>query len=488
MVYEVFNVKNETILMRSKSKEINKQPSSENTTKKMTDDDDDEEETTIEEVIEELRNIVNDAESEQYAKDKLAGDIKSSQFNDKTEVEVNSVELKSHKDLEKKDSVTSLKHTIIITDSTDYSNQNGTYQADFESEIVPAKLLPQPPRKSKSLIHLFIPSAEQGVICNNKRTLGYDEEQQYYSSDEGSDSLLSASKCQPQIIPRPNKQEVYIKTNNRSLLNTIMDARERAAMAEKRELLRRARAKSGEEVCRRQAAKRTDSCKKNEQNVGVVNVNDLKVERDSYDGLYYIKESDDYKKDDRLQQKPKQDYAALMEAKKLTKSLDRIDEGLDSMVDIVLTSENNKNWNNKKEHPEQNNGSRSLNRRKTNGSSNRYYDDNDDDYEVNHRQQIDPSHRLYFPTSRLSSSSFDQHSGNNGSSNTSFIIKRGHANAGLYSGQNGPRDNSNVANLNRGLANKDIMMKSLSPSVQRSSSNGTSLGMAKLADMPSGLY
>ncbi|XP_077297031.1 multiple wing hairs isoform X2 [Arctopsyche grandis] len=486
MVYEVFNVQNETILMRSKPKDLNNKPVSENTTKKMSDD---EEETTIEEVIEELRNIVNDAESEQYAKEKLMADGKSSQFNEKTDTDIslNEIESRNHKDLEKKDSITSLKHTIIITDSTNY--QKGAYQADSESEIIPAKLLPQPPRKSKSLVHLFIPVAEQGVICNDKRTLAYEEEQQYYSSDEGSDSLLSASRCQPQILPRPNKQEVFIKTNNRSLLNTIMDARERAAMAEKRELLRRARVKSGEE-CRRQAVKRADSFQRTEQSVGIVSVNDLKVERDSYDGLYYIKEPDDYK-NERLQQstKQRQDYAALIEAKKMTKSLDRIDEGLDSMVDIVLTSENkNYNWNNTKSSndpsKEYSSASRSLNRRRNNSRNNTRHNNEDDEEYENSRQLSDPSHRLYFPASRLSSSSFEQLSGNNGS-NTSFVLKRGNVNAGLYSGQNCGRENSSV-NQNRGLGSKDLGKK-LPMSVQRGVSNGL-IGIGKVTDIPSGLY
>lgn len=522
MVYEVFNVKNETILMRSgKPKEKRHQtPPSEISMKKLSDDED---ETTIEEVIEELRNIINDAESEQYEKDKIAEE-KLSKFNQKSEMNVSiGVESKNHSDLEKKDSITSTKHNIIITNGSDYIARS---IVDSDSEIIPVKILPQPPRKSKSLVHLFIPTAQQGVICNNKNDSQYDDDPQYYSSDEGSDSLLSASRCQPQLPPtRPDKQEVYVKTNNRSLLNTIMDARERAVMAEKREQMRRSRHKSGEEVCRKQSIKRTESFTRVEQQVGIVSVDDLgKIGRDSFDGLFYRNEVNDSqyetltrhgeKRNEQTTQvallKQREDFAALLEAKKLTKSLDRIDEGLDSMVDIILTSENNRqfDWtgNMTKMHSNidltrDSSGNavvRSPSKRRLSRNTRSRHDSrgsgikvNQEVYEASHPSS-DGSHRLFFPSSRVSSNSYEQHSQNNGS-NTSFIIRRGHTNAGLYSGQNnsnkgGTKSFSTSRVMSVGITGNNIS-RALSPPGTRSTSIASNMnGLAKLTDIPSGLY
>lgn len=478
MVYEVFNVKNETILMRSNQIQDHEQiQSSEDNTKKLSDEDD---ETTIEEVIEELRNIINDAESEQYEKEKAEEKCR------KTAKKEN--DPRKHQALEKRDSVTSTKHNIIITGSNDY---NIPQDIDSENDIVPVKLLPQPPRKSKSLVHLYIPAAEQGVIYNNnnKRVSSYDDDN-FYSSDEGSDSLLSASRCQPQPAPRQqDKKEVYVKTDNRVLLETIMDAREKAAIAERREQMRKNRTRSGEDVSRRRSVQRSDSFKRIEP------YNDnYKVKRDSYDGLYYISDPHESgnnmeKNRDKWNSRQHEDYAALIEAKKMTKSLDRMDEGLHSMVDIVLTSENSKNWANRKPRnnvdpdlitpiisPSKRRVS-SRNSRNSRGSDVKYLHE---EYEITHHSSMDQSHRLYLPNSRLSCSSFEQINKTN-TSNSPFLIKRGHTNAGLYSGE-GKTLNVGIPRIS--LANKD-MNRALSPSGVRNMSSNM---VAKLTDMPSGLY
>lgn len=121
----------------------------------------DDEETTIDEVIEELRNIINDAETEQYMKEEKQRQQEKLK-KDESKMCSSKVQIK-------------LEEPIF----------------DSELEIVPSNLHPQPPRRTRSLVHLYIPAEDYDY--DNKEI--FFENETTFTSEEGSDSLLSASKC-----------------------------------------------------------------------------------------------------------------------------------------------------------------------------------------------------------------------------------------------------------------------------------------------------
>mgnify|MGYP006989434731 CR=1 FL=1 len=105
----------------------------------------DEDETTIDEVIEELENIVNDAKTEAYANEQI--------------IKTNASEKINSCDAAGK----TTKQEMIMTDAI----KNGTISPRFpekeifeETEIIPSYLHPQPPRKAKSLVHIYFPSRD----------------------------------------------------------------------------------------------------------------------------------------------------------------------------------------------------------------------------------------------------------------------------------------------------------------------------------------
>lgn len=103
-----------------------------------------EDETTIEEVIEELQNIANGAEPKSYLKPNT-------------------------KDLAE-------DRTRTFTKKIEKMEIN-------ETEIVPAIILPQPPRRAKSLVHIFLSGRE----CDDGKHEFFDEE----TDSDSSDSLLT---------------------------------------------------------------------------------------------------------------------------------------------------------------------------------------------------------------------------------------------------------------------------------------------------------
>ena len=92
---------------------------------------------------------------------------------------------------------------------------------DYESEIIPTNLHPQPPRRAKSLMHLYVPVEDYD--CPKEM---FFENETAFTSD-GSDSLLSASKCQKKLEKNTHEYTNINENVNRVILNTIMDARER---------------------------------------------------------------------------------------------------------------------------------------------------------------------------------------------------------------------------------------------------------------------
>lgn len=465
MVYEVFNVKNETYdLMRNK-RTLHKKLDCKNDKKSS----DEEEETTIDEVIQELRNIVNHAESEQYAKDRMTfGDDKSSRCNQTSEINVSvkGIECQKHRDLEKEDSITSTRHSIQITSSMECLDDND----DDEDEIVPSKILPHPPRKAKSLIHLFAPPVDQGMLYKPPDL--YDDT--YYSSDEGSDSLLSASRCQDGVAK---------KTSGSSF-----DFHERRAMfamneRDKDDRLKRSRTRSREET-KRTSIKRSESFQTSEKG---------SRQREYIDSMFYNETHTPLIGSGNPLQRSNSkgsrvdEIVNLIESKKLTKSLDRIDEGLNSMVDIVVLSEPKKpQW-----PYERRQRSCSITNSDAGNEtplvpvtrSNSRLTNFTQRFDRNSQKTKDERHdsqKFFLPHPKLSSASFD----NNSYNNTSFIVKRGHSNAGFYSGPHILRDApaSMTSLVMNGTHSHSDLKRTLSP---MSSSN---YGLHKVTDMPSGLY
>uniref|UniRef100_A0AAG5DFY9 GBD/FH3 domain-containing protein n=4 Tax=Anopheles atroparvus TaxID=41427 RepID=A0AAG5DFY9_ANOAO len=262
---------------------------------------------TIEDVIEELQNIVNDAEREISDQN----EILFQQVNDMPEQTLYSLEITN------------------------------------EHEIVPVNLLPQPPRKSRSLAHLISnPSDGEGsaydlLIGNAESKVDFFEDDEEAGvnkhnepfGDDGSPNTLFGAPTvdvavapdhRPMIIAGPDvihssSQEIaglavgvhqhsrarlQSKNSNRAILNVIMDARDKET--------RLLRAKSLE---RDQQMTQTATPQQ-------------------FNGVFFMTDMNSAGK------YPKPDITAALEAKKVTKNLDRIGAyGVDSMIDIVMTNE-----------------------------------------------------------------------------------------------------------------------------------------------------
>ncbi|XP_045497683.1 uncharacterized protein LOC123695799 isoform X1 [Colias croceus] len=424
MVYEVFNIKNETYdLMRNKRPLHKKLESTKKIEHKKNTDDEDE--TTIDEVIQELRNIVNHAESEQYL-NRRDSKCKSNRTSE--------TDYQKDRSEEKEDSITSTRHSIHITTSNEL---DGHFEE--EEEIVPSKILPHPPRKAKSLVQLF-PPVEQGLLYNKPQDMFEDI---YYSSDEGSDSLLSASR-----FPNQVKKESVSSFDFKKCRAKFNEMIERDTDDNK---LKRSRTRSREEN-RKTSVKRSESFQTSEKG---------SKQREYIDSMFH----DSHSSIDQSNSKCSRvdEIVNLIESKKLTKSLDRIDEGLNSMVDIVMAPEPQKTtW--------------SYERRQRSCSitseveepplipRNEHFDTKDDNKTDKY-------------SSKLNSGSFDTNF------NNTFLMKRGGP-SGFYSGTHMLRDApaSMTSLVMNGTHSYSDLKRTFSPVT---SSN---FGLNKVTDMPSGLY
>ncbi|XP_050560821.1 uncharacterized protein LOC118264513 isoform X1 [Spodoptera frugiperda] len=463
MVYEVFNVKNETYdLMRNK-RTLHKKLECKKNDKKSSDEED---ETTIDEVIQELRNIVNHAESEQYAKDYI--DDRSSRCNQTSEINV-PLECKKHRD-EKEDSITSTRHSIQIKGKEDFPDDS--VEEDQESEIVPSRIVPHPPRKAKSLLHLFVPPVvDQGLVYKPPDL--YDDH--FYSSDEGSDSLLSASKYTKPVSKKPSGSSFDFH-ECRAVFNSITDRNKDEGRP------KRSRTRSREES-RRTSIKRSESFQTSEKG---------SRQREYIDSMFYTETHTPHMGSMYPLQRSNSkcnrvdEIVNLIESKKLTKSLDRIDEGLNSMVDIVMLTEPKKPiWPYERRQ-------RSCSRTSSDGGNesplipvtrsnskltnmNRYDTKSKDDIKMESKQ-------FYMTQPKLNSSLESQTAFNS----STFLVKRGHSNAGFYSGPHMLRDApaSMTSLVVTGTHSHADLKRTLSPI----GSNSSKYGVHKVTDMPSGLY
>lgn len=347
---------------------------------------DEEQETNIDQIIEELTNIANNAENEIRSKEKQK-------------------KLEERKRTEEAQIASKLKMRIEVDD----------YALSNENEIIPCNLHPQPPRKTKSLVQLFLPM-EDYEYCNKEF---FFENETAFTSDEGSDSLLSGSKfyepnLQTTSSSKPEQKEAFkpkpaIRTN----------------------------------------LKRCESFKHiNKSNSGGKNgyTNSFNFSRHFQDDT----------------------ETSLMEfaqTKMKCKSLDRINEGIDSFVNVIVT---NKVKDNVSKSDSGNVSGISITR-----ACNLLLSSKERDISrlsLNSEEK----HKMFLPTVSDHNEIpyyFPRIQEKRCSTNSSFLIRRGHGNAGLYSGQ------IVISNQHSYLARRDFIHNKDKHS-----------NISKVTDLPSGLY
>lgn len=335
----------------------------------------DDEETTIDEVIEELKNIINDAETEQYLKEQKL----------KTESE----------------------RKVCMRIETQPS------LFERENEIIPANLHPQPPRRARSLVHLFIPAEDYDY--DNKEI--FFENETTFTSEEGSDSLLSASKYH---LPRLDKDNL----------------------------------KGGDHE-KQKLQKQKDSLKRSESFKHLLPVNDNAKPHSnrhgSFHGVVVITENTPLSPS--FQDQKKSTIQELTAHRLKSKSLDRIDDGLDAMVDIVMTEES------RSEQVVTNVLTRSVSN---------VFGGNKKDQGIR-KGNVEEKKKIFLPNQTLESPYFFPRLQEKRST-SSFLIKRGHMNAGLYSGF---------------IIKEDQPVKKKTDYVAAMNSKNS---LEKVTDLPSGLY
>lgn len=457
LVYEMFTVQNDTILVDSREKEVRKETPEE-----------EEEETTIEEVMEELQNIINDAETDYNAENDKYINNKLIQSNEREEAAL----ARHYRRLNNISSDDLTSEALILEDETD---------------IVPARLLPQPPRRSRSL---FLPERD------------YDDRNPFFEDDESmesSDSLLSASRDR-MTYDSDRTYHHHHYQNHRPHQNGLK-RRETIVIDRRLETQRDANVKRSETFHnvvnqRYNCINRSEKRNNHQKDSGISP--DIRSRRGSFDGLFYVAE---------LPSSPVLSSEPIRKSRGTTvfinkspetsrklksKSLDRIGDGLDSMVDIVVTSDKEKEIKSKKQVNEEysshiinNKGSsviivsRSPNSQQ---KSQNYYENNNINKQYLKKIPDDiPSkyssdRKVFLPIHRNPSPTDAQ----------KFVVKRGHTNAGLYSGQHNIRDAPDLIKNNRTLAisSPDYYNRGLHTlkHVNLSASSG------KLTDLPSGLY
>lgn len=243
---------------------------------------DDDANATIEEVIEELENIVHDAEQEIQGKAK----------NDANKLcnNIDSYQLQSH-----------------ILNKEQMNHQ--------EKEIVPVNLLPQPPKKSRSLSHLLsncseFDESDYGVLmANNETRISY-----YDDIDMEIEHSRQHAYRNDQHDVEPNPDLINQTSTNRELLNVIMDARDK------------------DENIFMTAPDHYPKTKLSEQSLIPKS-----AQTPHFNGVFFMTEMSTPAK------YPKPDITAALEARRVSKSIERLESygssGLDSMIDIIMTSE-----------------------------------------------------------------------------------------------------------------------------------------------------
>ncbi|XP_075231903.1 multiple wing hairs isoform X2 [Lycorma delicatula] len=460
LVYEMFTVQNDTILMDSSEKDIRND---------ITDDEDEEEETTIEEVMEELQNIINDAETD---------------YNAECDKNVN----KKLQNIEKEETALARHYRRLNNISSDDLTSEALILED-ELDIVPERLLPQPPRRSRSL---FLPEKD------------YDDHNPFFEDDESiesSDSLLSTSRDQMtydsertyhhrhhhQHYHNHHPQQIGLKRRETMVIDRRIEPQKDNTTNIKR-------SETFHNVVNERCNRNRNEHNNIQRDTGIYP--EVKTRRGSFDGLFYVAElpstpivcSEPIRKTRGttvfINKSPEN-------SRKLkSKSLDRIGDGLDSMVDIVVTSDNKTNEIKSKKLTDEEYSNRIINnkgssviivsRSSNNLQSNPFESNKQQQYLNKISDDMVPKYssdrKVFLPIHRNPSPTDAQ----------KFVVKRGHTNAGLYSGQHNIRDAPTLIQNNRTLSvsPSDYYNRGLNAikHVNLSASSG------KLTDLPSGLY
>lgn len=255
-------------------------PSEENTTINNSKDDDDANAVSIDEVIEELANIVSEAERQ-----------------------------------------------ICISEvvASSKNKQTGEGAIDrMEKDIVPVNILPQPPRKSRSLVHMMsqgesdFGGSDYGLVLGGKVD---DEEPDY-------DRYKYTRAPMEENYSFENPDILNQSSTNRDILNVIMDAREKDADLKGLQTMPPPHPVASSDV-------HTSSHIENGPNVighDLIPTNPPNPQK--FSGVFFMTQMST------PQRYPKPDITAALEARRVTKNLDRIESyggGLDTMIDIVMT-------------------------------------------------------------------------------------------------------------------------------------------------------
>lgn len=239
---------------------------------------DDDTNATIGDVIEELENIVQDAERE----------IKSK-----------------------------LDNVNDDADTSPATLPQRSYSIDHvEQEIVPVNLLPQPPKKSRSLAHLISSGSEfddsdYGVLMQENHRVSYYDDIDMEIENSRAHGGHNDVDGDANTIDATNPDLINQSSSNRELLNVIMDAQE-----------------NDDRIFAANAAKVNRIVAKNNELMPKLGSAPHK-----FNGVFFMTEMST------PQKYPKPDITAALEARRVTKSIERMEShGLDSMIDIIMTS------------------------------------------------------------------------------------------------------------------------------------------------------
>lgn len=334
------------------------------------------------------------------------------------------------------------------------------------------RLLPQPPRRSRSL---FLPERD------------YDEHNPFFEDEDSmdnSDSLLSTSK-EPSTIGN-----FLGKTSYRGLTSGMGLRRRETMIAERAEAQRNV-------LRRRETFHHVANQKITQQTLNHNKYVQENNRRGSFDGLFYVthnantpvslSEPTIKPKGTRIYIESKQDQFKRLKSK----SLDRITDGLDSLVDIVVTSDQpglERKEDNSKDKINSNHCSSVVivsrpppptyqQSQQQNKLQTRYQ------RITQARKQEENNHMLKYPSDR---SVFLPIKKNPSPTEVQkFVLKRGHTNAGLYSGQHNICDAPGLAQGNRV---KTVTSDYYNRGLNSLHHVNLSVSTGKLMDLPSGLY
>lgn len=206
------------------------------------------EETTIEEVMEELQNIINDAESDYNSKSGGTGN----------EVEERRL---------------AQQYTRYMQRSS-----NDLTVPSYELEIVPDKILPQPPRRTRSLY----------LDREYRYSMFFEDE----DSADNSDSMLSTPTNEPTVMSYDERTAKKQKEKEQQKMETSKDTREPVivggALLDQRDVRRRGAILAKE--AQKNFVKRRETFHNSHQQTKPVSPSDIlpeiKLRRGSFDGLF----------------------------------------------------------------------------------------------------------------------------------------------------------------------------------------------------------